>query len=137
MDEFLRMGVGVILKRKDKVLLGKRKNSHEAGSWSFPGGKLNLFETIENGAIRETLEETGLHIILARKYRPIFTEDFFLQDQLHYITHYIEAKSIFGEPRVLEPDKCEEWRWYNWDNLPQPLFKPVQNLIKQGYYLFD
>ena len=29
-----------------------------------------------------------------------------------------------GEPKVLEPDRCESWDWYDFDALPKPLFAP-------------
>jgi 8-oxo-dGTP diphosphatase len=136
MEEFPRVGVGVIIKNNSKVLLGKRKNSHGAGTWSFPGGKLDFFETIEHCAIRETLEETGLNIKVIPYYKKNCTEDFFDNEKKHYLTVYVEANYLSGIPKVLEPDKCEEWEWYNWSNLPQPLFLPIQNLIKQRYSPF-
>jgi 8-oxo-dGTP diphosphatase len=42
-----------------------------------------------------------------------------------------------GEPRAMEPEKAEAWQWFNWEELPEPLpeplFLPVQNLVKQGF----
>ena len=35
-----------------------------------------------------------------------------------------------GQPEVLEPEKCENWEWFTWDDLPQPLFASIQSLIK-------
>jgi 8-oxo-dGTP diphosphatase len=35
-----------------------------------------------------------------------------------------------GELQVLEPHRCENWEWFEWDNLPEPLFAPIQTLIK-------
>ncbi|MCL5730351.1 MAG: NUDIX domain-containing protein [Candidatus Pacearchaeota archaeon] len=131
-----RFGVGVIIKRDGRILLGKRKGSHGAGTWSFPGGKPNSFESIENCAIRETREETGLRVILDKMQRRLFTEDFFYDEDFHYITHYVEARHAGGEAQIMEPDKCSEWDWFFWDNLPAPLFLPVRNLIKQGYNPF-
>jgi 8-oxo-dGTP diphosphatase len=43
------------------------------------------------------------------------------------------AEHIGGEPQVLEPDKCEAWGWFAWDDLPQPLFLPIRNLLRQGF----
>jgi len=36
----------------------------------------------------------------------------------------------------MEPEKCEKWEWFKWDKLPQPLFLPVKNAIKQGFNPF-
>jgi 8-oxo-dGTP diphosphatase len=33
-----KVGVGVCIVKDNKVLLGKRKNSHGDGTWAFPGG---------------------------------------------------------------------------------------------------
>lgn len=55
-----RVGVGVIGERADKILLGLRKGSHGAFTWSPPGGHLEFAEAVEECAKRELLEETGL-----------------------------------------------------------------------------
>ena len=65
-----------------------------------------------------------------------FTNDIFLEEQKHYLTAYVTADYSTGEVRVMEPDKCEEWRWFDWGALPEPLFMPTTNLLKQGYSPF-
>jgi len=62
MDKKPKVGVGIIVIKDNKVLLGKRKNSHGEGSWCFPGGHLEFNESLENCAKREVLEETGIEI---------------------------------------------------------------------------
>jgi 8-oxo-dGTP diphosphatase len=124
-------GVGVCLLRDGKVLLGKRKNSHGDGSWSFPGGHLEMYESWEKCAEREVLEETGL-----RLKNPVFagvTNDIFIQEKKHYITIFIKAEYDSGQLELREPEKCSEWKWFPWDDLPELLFLPIINLIKQGY----
>ena len=37
-----KIGVGVVIRNSDCVLVGLRKNSHGAGLWSFPGGHMEL-----------------------------------------------------------------------------------------------
>ena len=54
------IGVAVIVTKDDRVLLGKRKNSHGADTWAFPGGHLEFNESIADCAAREVFEETGL-----------------------------------------------------------------------------
>ncbi|RLC15632.1 MAG: DNA mismatch repair protein MutT, partial [Deltaproteobacteria bacterium] len=52
------IGVAAIVIKDKKVLLGKRKNAHGAGTWAFPGGHLEYKESIEECAKREVFEET-------------------------------------------------------------------------------
>ena len=54
------VGVGVAVRKENKVLLGLRKNAIGAETWSFPGGKVEFGETFEKAARREITEETGL-----------------------------------------------------------------------------
>lgn len=129
-----RVGVSAIILKENKVLLGKRKNSHGAETWCFPGGHLDFWEKIEDCARRETMEETGIKIKNLRSGP--YTNDLFEKEDKHYITLFIIADYESGEVRLMEPDKCEKWDWFEWDNLPQPLFLPVQNLLKLGFNPF-
>lgn len=131
-----KVGVGTIIVKNQKVLLGKRKNAHGEGSWSFPGGHLEFGESWEECALRETLEETGIAIKNLR-YATV-TNDIFLNDNFdnkdkHYITIFILADYDSGEVKNMEPEKCEGWEWFEWAQLPKPLFFPVQNLLKLNY----
>lgn len=128
------VGVGVIIVRGNKVLLGKRKNAHGAGTWNFPGGHLEWAETVEGCAKREVKEETGL-TINAIKIGP-YTNDFSRKENNHYITLFAIAISQKGTPKVMEPEKCEGWEWFEWDKLPIPLFLPIENLLKQNFSPF-
>ena len=127
------VGVAVIVKRDGKVLLGKRNGSHGDGCWQFPGGHLEFGETIEDCARRELQEETGLQAHSFSVDKSTFTNDVFVSDGKHYITLYAIADKVAGEPEVLEPDKCLCWDWFSWDELPEPLFLPIQNLRKAAY----
>ncbi len=135
--EHPRIGVGVIIRHleEEKVLLGKRKNAHGGGTWSFPGGHLEHGETPEACAKRETLEETGVEITNLR--RATYTNDVFDAERKHYITLFITADHSSGVPRVYEPEKCVEWKWFAWENLPEPLFLPIQNLLEKGFTPFN
>jgi ADP-ribose pyrophosphatase YjhB (NUDIX family) len=46
----------------ERVVLVRRANAPGQGRWAFPGGYLEWGETLEEGAVRETLEETGLRV---------------------------------------------------------------------------
>ena len=126
-----RVGVGVILIRDGRVLLGKRRNAHGAGSWQFPGGHLEFGETIAACARREVREETGLQ--LGPVQLGPYTNDVFTAEGRHYVTLYAIAPAPLGEPEVLEPGKCVCWHWFGWSRLPDPLFLPIRNLLAQGF----
>jgi 8-oxo-dGTP diphosphatase len=129
-----KIGVGVIVIKDNKILLGKRKNAHGDGTWSFPGGHLEFGEMPEECAVRETLEETGINLKNLR--RTIYTNDIFDKENKHYITLYVLAEYDSGTVRVMEPEKCERWEWFSWEELPRPLFLPIENLLKEKFNPF-
>ncbi len=125
-----RIGLCIFIIKDGKLLFGKRKSAHGEGTWAPPGGKLDYNETIEECAMRETFEETGVRITNIRKGP--YTEDFF-ESGKHFITLYIVADWLSGEPYCAEPDKCERWEWVDWNDLPQPLFLTIENVMKLGF----
>lgn len=127
-----KVGVGVILVRDGKVLMGLRKSEHGEGMWSFPGGHLEYGETPEACAAREVWEEAGMRIETSS--RVTFTNDVFEESGKHCVTLFLRADRFSGEPEVREPDKCERWEWFSWDAMPENIFLPIQHL-KQSFSL--
>lgn len=58
--------VGTLSLWEDKVLLAKRAIEPRKDLWNLPCGFLEIGETVEEGARRETLEETSAHVELIR-----------------------------------------------------------------------
>jgi len=56
------IGVGVLIRDGDRYLLVRRAAEPDAGLWSIPGGLVELGERVEEAAVREALEETGLEV---------------------------------------------------------------------------
>ena len=135
MEKIPRVGVGVIIRRNNKILLGKRLNSHGSETWSPPGGHLEFMETIEACVKREVMEETGC--LIANIQPPAFTEEFHIEEDKHYLNFMLTADWQSNEPQRLEPDKCAGWEWFFWDDLPSPLFLPLRNHIDQGFNPFE
>src|SRR3990167_8799831 len=102
------VGVGVCVRKDGKVLMGKRKGGLMPGTWALPGGRLDMNEELEACAVREIREETGIEIKNTRFIT--FTNDIAKEAGMHYLTLFYEAGWKSGEPEVLEPNKCEEWR---------------------------
>lgn len=126
------VGISVVIERDGKYLLGKRKGSHGEGTWAFPGGKLDWYESFETCAERETREETGLRVANVRQ-AGMFTNDVFEEDAKHFVTLFVQADYTDGEATVLEPEKCETWEWFAWDDFPTPLFKPIVQARAAGF----
>jgi 8-oxo-dGTP diphosphatase len=57
------IGVGAVVIDGGKVLLVRRGHEPLKGEWSLPGGALELGETLQEGLVREVLEETGLTVV--------------------------------------------------------------------------
>ena len=130
-----KVGLGVIVIKEGKVLLQKRKSAHGSGTWSFSGGHLEFGESFEDCAKRETREEAGIEIKNIKFLTT--TNDFHKKENKHYVTIFMTAEYDSGEVRIMEPDKCETWQLFSWDNLPKPLFLPIENLLKQGFNPFN
>lgn len=58
--------VDIIIRYGDGIILIKRRNPPEG--WAFPGGFVDYGETLEDAAIREAREETGLAVRLIRQF---------------------------------------------------------------------
>lgn len=126
----VRIGVGVLVYQKRKILLGKRIGSHDSHTWAPPGGHLDFGETLEQCAIREVFEETG--ILANRADFAGYTEDFFEKENKHYVTFMFQI-ALFDDvvPEIREPHKCLEWKFFNLDSLPEDKMVSFNNFLKK------
>ena len=129
-----KVGVGVILVKDGKILLGKRKGSHGTGCWAAPGGHLEFGETVIECASRELAEETGLKA-LEVKLGPWV--DNIIDGDKHYITLFAFVDQFEGTLELLEPNKCEGWEWFELDKLPSPLFPCVISLMRKASLVLE
>jgi 8-oxo-dGTP diphosphatase len=117
-----------------KLLLGKRHEDPEkassllngAGTWTMPGGKLHFGETFEESATREVLEETGITL---NKMNVICVNQDIIETA-HFITIGLFSDTFSGEPKVMEPDEITEWRWFDLNNLPSPIYFPSAKVLE-------
>jgi len=91
--------VGAIVFRDGEVLLVKRGTEPNKGRWSLPGGVLEVGETVEAGAVRETLEETGVTVRPERVFSVLDFIDFDgEQVHWHYVLIDLLCDYVRGEP---------------------------------------
>jgi len=133
------VGANVFVVRNNRVLLGKRKNVYGAGSWGLPGGHLEFKENMKEAARRELKEETDLK---ADSFEFVNLINDNRQDHHHYLQVGFLAEGVGEniEPKLMEPDRCEEWRWFDLDDLPENIFVGHVEQIKafkQNKYFTD
>jgi 8-oxo-dGTP diphosphatase len=105
------VGVLAVVLRGEKALVVRRANPPMAGRWGFPGGVLELGETVAAGAMRELLEETG---VVADPIGPLTVIDTIDRDQegrvrFHYTLVAVRARWRSGEG--IAADDADEVAW--------------------------
>ncbi len=103
---------GILTDGGGKVLLALRRNPPAAGTWSLPGGRQELGETLEEALRREVREETGLEIGAPEL---LTVQDMIVRDgeqrvQYHYVIAYYRAQVTDG--RLAPGDDVADVRWY-------------------------
>ena len=136
MDKHIKVGIGVMILDGNKVLLGHRSINkkdtggiYEVDCWTLPGGKQEYDETILEGAKREIKEETNLDI----DDLMVFNAADDIAPDRHYITVQVIARKYSGELKVMEPDKEDEWKWFDLDNLPDKLYTPSKHFFEEYF----
>jgi 8-oxo-dGTP diphosphatase len=128
------VGVGSIIIEANRVLLVKRGHPPLAGEWSIPGGVLEVGETLREAAVREVLEETGLHVEPADL---LGVYDRVLRDAdertiYHYVLIDFLCQRISGE--ALAAGDAAEARWFHRDELGSlSLAKDTAEVIALGF----
>ncbi|WP_257274916.1 NUDIX hydrolase [Endozoicomonas sp. ONNA1] len=79
-----------------KVLLCKRAIEPRRGYWTLPGGFMELGETLEQAALRETMEEAGAEVTLQSLYT-LFNIVHVSQLSVFFLAHLDKPEFCAGE----------------------------------------
>jgi len=126
----------VVVLKDDEVLLVRRGNEPRRGSWSLPGGAVELGETVRQAAEREISEECGVEI---RATEVIEVLDAISPDgsgriRFHYVLTELLAEYISGVPSA-HSDALEA-RWFELDELAGLDILPMSvRIIREGVEL--
>lgn len=131
--------VYLVLIRSGKILLLRRANTgFEDGNYSMPAGHLDGGETVMRATVREAREEAGINVnpkdleivhVMHRNANKMSKER---------IDFFVKADKWTGEPKNMEPEKCDDLDWFDINNLPKntiPYIKQaIENIQKRIIY---
>jgi 8-oxo-dGTP diphosphatase len=98
------IGVGAVIVECGRLVLVKRGAEPALGKWSFPGGAVELGETVRDAVIRETKEETRLDVKLVED-RPMDAYDILTLDKTGRLRYHYVLLQFLVRPKQgkLEP----------------------------------
>ena len=126
----------LVLLDGEQVLLHQRKGSgYMDGFYSLVSGHFEGRETVREAIMREGQEEADMNL------KPEDLEVVHVMHRLapdrEYIDVYLTVRQWEGEPKNMEPDRCEELRWFPLHALPENMVPEIRQAllsIEQGEF---
>ena len=128
--DYIGVGCGaLIFNKKGEVLLMKRsKNSkNQALWWSQPGGAIDFNEKAIVATRREIKEELGIDIEIWGEVSHI--DHILKKEGQHWMAIPFLARIKKGIPKIMEPHKCDEIKWFSLKDLPKKLTQTTKETI--------
>lgn len=120
--------VYLVLKKDGKILLSRRYNTgHEDGNYSLVAGHLEGNESFRQAMVREAKEEVDINLdiedlevihIMHKKKR--------VDDDSERVDIFLATDKWKGELKNMEPDKCDDLKWFSIDDLPGNMVSYVE-----------
>jgi 8-oxo-dGTP diphosphatase len=130
-----KVGVIAVVRRGERLLLAQRSRGTYLGQWGFPGGHVERGETVIEAAMRELMEETGVHAaprgvlthldVIGREKDGAVT--------FHYVLLAVLADWISGEG--VAADDAAAVRWLSLDEMRAgvvPLLPDVERIARDA-----
>lgn len=133
MERFsVKLTVGLILINDNKVLLMRRCNTgYMDGMYALVSGHVEARENLKQAIIRETNEEIGIRIDLNKVDYVTMIRDG--NDNEDYINFFLVTNEYSGVPSICEPNKCDDLKWFDLDNLPDNMI-PADRRALNNYF---
>jgi 8-oxo-dGTP diphosphatase len=109
--------VGTIIRQGDRLVLIRRGKEPSRGLWTFPGGAIELGESLQEAARREAREETGLDVRIGEVATVV---DNVVRDDAGRVRYHYVIVDFLAEPRggTLQPGTdVSEARWFRLSEL--------------------
>jgi 8-oxo-dGTP diphosphatase len=122
----------VVFRKRDgnwETLLIQRKNYPYEGQWAFPGGFIDMAETLEEAVVRELEEETGLRGVKLQQLHAFSAVNRDPRHRTIGIAFYGFADELGSE--VKGGDDAAEAQWFPVDDMP-PLAFDHEEMFKRA-----
>lgn len=122
---------GVVLRETEtglEICLGKRRRERDGSSWTLPKGTPDGVETVEETALREVTEETGLEVRITAPVGAI--EYFFTQSgtRIHKTVHFF-LMEVIGGSLDKHDHEFEEVAWVPIEDARKRLTYPTERQV--------
>lgn len=117
--------------RGNQILMLRRFNTGYAdGQYSVPAGHLDGGETVIAAAAREAMEEVGVRI---DPQDIEFSSVMHRLDGEERVDFFVKIRDWAGEPANTEPDKCDELRWVDVNDLPANTIPYIRQALRNHF----
>ena len=127
------ISIDILLKKDNKVLLGKRVNQPAQGYFFSTGGRINKNESIANAMARIASNELNLELKYVPKFIGVF--EHFYDDSIYkdVSTHYVNLAYEYEAEEVLDlpTEQHNEYQWFSIDELLES--KQVHKYVKDYF----
>lgn len=134
-DPLIGIGATTLVFNKDNELLLNLRT--DTNSWGIPGGSMELYETIEETAVRELKEEAGINAERLELLKVLSGEDYYFEypngDKLWTVIVLFKVEKYTGEIKVSD-NESNKLKFFPLDNLPnlESRAKAIIEKIKNG-----
>ena len=119
-EPLIGLGATTLVFNDNKDLLLNLRT--DTNSWGIPGGSMELFETIEETAIRELKEETGIAADDLKLVDVLSGQEYYFEypngDKMCTVIVLFKVNNYKGNIKVSD-NESKELRFFSLDNLPQ------------------
>jgi len=113
------ISIDILIKKGNKILLGRRVNKPEQGYFFSISGRINKNETIENATARVVLNELNIELKSLPKFISVF--EHFYDDSIYkdISTHYVNLAYEYEMEEIpdLPTEQHSEYKWFTVNEL--------------------
>lgn len=115
-----------VIIKNNKLLVMYRKKFKE---YVLPGGKIDVNETKEEAAVRETKEELGVDVEIVKE---LSMEEHVVKDKKYIEYNFLSKLKDKQIPKIMEPESYRDFKWIDLNELDKlPLPEYLKTFLKK------